>query len=171
MKSIIVTDSFEAFATDSGFLINEKKKSAKKFGLVAMVAGIIFLGISLIDLTGSVPAFIYSMFFYVFRWGSISLIVIGAITFIVKGVLMSNATVIVDKEKREVDLRGKLIPFAEINNITIQTQEVLGKKMTIIILDHQGKKKTFISGSLISDGTQVARIGQFINDVNNLIKS
>jgi hypothetical protein len=150
MTPILSTDSFDAFSTDYGFLIKEKKKSAKKIGLLMVVMGIVFIGISLIDLTGIVPGFIYKLFFYVFRWGGIFIIAIGAVTFIVKGLLVSNAEVIVDKGKREVNLRGKIIPFAQINSVTIQTHEVLGKQMTIIILDHQGKKKAFISGSMVT---------------------
>jgi hypothetical protein len=171
MTPLLSTDSFDAFSTDYGFLIREKKKSAKKISLVVIVMGIVFFGISLIDLTTIVPPLLYKFFFYVFRWGSILLVVLGVITFLVKGMAMPNAEVIIDKQKREINLRGKVIPFAEINSVSMQTQEMFGKKMTIIILDHQGKKKAFVSGSLLTDGITQGQIAHFVNEVHRLVKS
>ncbi len=171
MQQIISTDSFDAFTVDNGILINEKKKSAAKFSLFAIAMGVVFVAISFIDLSNTVGELIYTIFFYVFRWGGIFIAAIGIVTFLVKGLLAPNASVMIDKEKREINLRGKIIPFAEINSVSMQApQEMFGRQMTAIFLDHQGKKKPLISGPVLSDGTKNAELDQFVSSVNNLVK-
>lgn len=171
MQPIISTDSFDAFTADNGILIKEKKKSAAKFSLFAIAMGVVFVAISLIDLSNTVGELIYTIFFYVFRWGGIFIAAIGIVTFLVKGLLAPNATVMIDKEKREINLRGKIIPFAEINSVSMQAQEMFGRQMTAIFLDHQGKKKPLISGPVLSDGNKNVELDQFVSGVNNLVKS
>ncbi len=171
MQPIISTDSFDAFTVDNGILINEKKKSAAKFSLFAIAMGVVFVAISFVDLSNTVGELIYSIFFYVFRWGGIFIAAIGIVTFLVKGLLAPNATVMIDKEKREINLRGKIIPFAEINSVNMQAQEMFGRQMTAIFLDHQGKKKPLISGPVLSDGNKNVELDQFVSGVNNLVKS
>jgi len=170
MTHLFSTDSFDAFSTANGIFIKEKKKSAKKIGLLITAAGAVFLVISFIDLSTIVPEAIYKFFFYTFRWGGIVLAVSGAVTFIAKGLLSGNAEVTVDKEKREINLRGKIIPFAQVNSVNSQAVEVFGKQMTFIILDHQGKKRPLVSGSFLSAVKDDPALAAFVRTVNDMVK-
>ena len=169
MTPIISTDSFEAFRTEDGILINEKRKSAKKIGLVVTGVGVAFVTLSFVDLSDMTAKWIYALFFNIFRWGGIVLIVAGLITFILKGLLMSASSVSIDQNKREVELRGKTIPFSEINSVFLQTQPVLGKSMTVILFDHQGKNKAFVAGALL--GSNLNELENFVEEVNAIIRS
>jgi hypothetical protein len=129
------------------------------------------MNISLIDLSNIVPAFIYNMFHYVFRWGAFVMVGLGAVLFIVKGLAVPSAAVLVNSQKREIDLRGKIIPFAQVTSITMQSQDMFGKQMTFIILDHQGKKKPFVLGGIMTSATQQYALEQFVQNVNQLVKA
>jgi hypothetical protein len=164
MNSILLTDSFEAFDTGNGFLIEEKMGSAKKVGVIVTVVGIAFILISYIPLEGLTYDALVSIFKAVFFWGGVVLIPLGIITFILKGYVMKPASTTIDLEKREIALGKKIIPFSEISDITVETNEMMNRKMSFIQFLHNGKKKSLSGGPMLTkDDTNLVEFVEKIN--------
>jgi hypothetical protein len=168
METIFTSDTFDAIKQENGILLKERGKGAKKFGMIAMIAGAVFVAVSFLDLSSIVPEIIYNFFFYTFRWGGYILMGIGLVTLILKGYVLKGSSVMIDTSKREINLRGKQIPFGEIDNISIESHEVFGRKMSMLILVQMGKKKALVPGSIVSK--DVVELEKFIANLNQLIK-
>lgn len=168
METLLTNDSFTAYTTDSGILIQEKKSSAKKFGTIIMIAGIVFIGISFLPLENLTADWIVNIFKAVFWWGGISMAVMGSILFIVKGIMAGEASSTIDNNKQELTLRGKVIPFSEIREISILSQEVMNRKMTFMMVDHNGKKKSLVAGAIISKDDNA--LAEFAKGLDALVK-
>lgn len=168
MESILTTDSFDAFKTNEGILINEKGNTARKFSLVILIIGAIFLGIGFIDLEGFTAEWITTMFTAVFFYGGIVLLGLGAIVFIVKGVLAKPGSSTFNSDKKELILRGKTIPFSDISPVSMQTTTMMNKEMTAILFEHNGRKKSLISGTVFTDDTR--GLEGFVSEINTLLE-
>ncbi len=50
MEQITSNDSFDAFKIEGRIQINEKKNSAKKFGIITIIMGLVFLGLGFVNI-------------------------------------------------------------------------------------------------------------------------
>ena len=71
MEPFISNDSFDALRTEDGIEIREKKAAAKKFSVVIIVIGIVFIGIGFIPMDSLTYKWITTMFTAVFFYGGI----------------------------------------------------------------------------------------------------
>lgn len=169
MEAFISNDSFDAFRTENGIEIHEKKAAAKKFSVVILVVGIVFVGISFIPLEGLTYDWITTMFKSVFLYGGIVLFALGLLVLILKGTGKSQGPITtIDKSSRIMTIRKKELPFSEISEISIQTTEVMNRKMTALLFKHNGRNKGFISGTVFTDDLE--SLQNFVDEVNGLIK-
>ena len=168
MTELVSCDSFTAFTTNEGIFIKEKKKSAKKFGALAVAAGIVFVGISFLPLDNLTYEWIMKIFYASFLWGGISIIVVGLLVFIAKGLMGGDASTSFDNNKRELTLRGKVIPYAEIDEISAITQDIMKRKMTMLMVVHKGKKKALVGGGVIT--TDSSSLEKFAKDLHAMVK-
>ena len=164
---LLSTDAFDAYQIGESIVINEKKTSAKKFGIVLIALGIAFLAISYIPMDGWTYDWITSIFHAVFFWGGITLTSLGFILFILKGLMAKEASTSFDSEKKILTLRGKAIPFDGIDNILVQSQDLMSKTMTALILVRNGKKKSLINGAIFSNNS--AEILRFVDQLKELV--
>ncbi|GAB5416567.1 MAG: hypothetical protein Crog4KO_33950 [Crocinitomicaceae bacterium] len=168
MEPFISNDSFDAFRTEEGIEIREKKTAAKKFSLVIMVVGIVFFCISLIPMDGFTYKWITTMFTSVFFYGGILMFVLGILTLVLKGMGSKEGPVtVLNKNTQIMTSRGKEFLFSEMGPLTVQTTDVMNKKMTALLYTYKGKKKAFISGTVINE--DVASIERFAEEVNALV--
>ena len=155
--------------TEDGILIKEKAKTAKKFGLIVIAMGVAFLAVSFINLDGLTADWIVSMFTGAFFYGGIALLVMGVVLLVLKGFMGKDHETLLDKNKKEMHQRGKVIPFSEISDVELQTTQMMNKQMTAFLYKHNGKRRAIISGTVFTEDT-VALTG-FMNEVRSLIES
>ncbi|NRA13560.1 MAG: hypothetical protein HRT57_16585 [Crocinitomicaceae bacterium] len=169
MESIISIDLFDAYRTEDGILINEKGNSAKKFGMVVVVMGMLFFLIGyFVNVEAYVPGWIAFMFSGVFFYGGIVLFALGVLLFIVKGLLAGTPTTTIYKDKKEINLRGKIVPFSEIDEVSLITTPMpMGKIMNAFLLKQNGKRKALIGGSSFHEDT--VALGNFIKEVQAMV--
>lgn len=103
MEPFISNDSFDAFRTDNGIEIREKKAAAKKFSVVILV-----VGISFIPMEGLTYDWITTMFNAVFLYGGILMLVLGLLVLILKGMGNNQGPVTtIDRRSKTMTLRKK----------------------------------------------------------------
>lgn len=169
MEPFISNDSFDAFRTDNGIEIREKKAAAKKFSVVILVVGISFVGISFIPMEGLTYDWITTMFNAVFLYGGILMLVLGLLVLILKGMGNNQGPVTtIDRRSKTMTLRKKEYPFSEMSEVTIQTTEVMNRKMTALLFKHNGRNKGFVSGTVFTD--DLGSLEKFIDEVNGIIQ-
>lgn len=168
MESIISIDAFDAFRTENGIQINEKKAGARKVSIVITVVGIIFFGIGWIPMEGLTYKWITTMFTMVFFWGGILLTVLGILVLILKGSGSGEGPVTtVNKDTQILTLRGKEIPFTDVGEISIQTTDMMGRKMNSILYRHKGRRKGFVGGAILTD--DVESLENLVRELNELM--
>lgn len=169
MEPFISNDSFDAFRTDNGIEIHEKKVAAKKFSVIIIVVGLVFIGISFIPIEGLTYDWITTMFQAVFLYGGILLFVLGLLVLILKGSGNKQTPITELNVKTKIlTLRNKEIPFGEMSEVHIQTTEAMNRKMTAILFKHKGRNKGFISGIMFTD--DLKSIENFVEELNALLK-
>lgn len=175
MQPLFTADTFQAFTTDNGVLIQSKSKGARKMGIIVTVMGLVFLAISFIDTSklfydsSTFSETVSSIFYYVFRWGGFVLLGAGIITLLAKGFAPAgNSNVVIDSHKREVNLRGRVIPFDQVEGISAQTSQVMGRSMTILILSHNRKKTALVPGAIVSKDP--AALEAFVKELDGMVK-
>lgn len=169
MELITSNDSFDAYKTDFGYQINEKKNSAKKMSLITIVIGALFVGISFIDLLSlSDWEWIHLVFHGVLLYGGIMLLAVGIILFIAKGVMGGEPISTFNSETKEFTSRGKITPFSHMIDITVQSNEVMGKNLTVILYKRNGKKRGLVPGTLMMKDT--SGLQAFVKDLNDMIQ-
>jgi len=178
MENIFSTDSFDAFKTPNGMTIQPKTGSTKKMSVIVTVLGLVFMGISFIDIGALLGAgddasseFVRitgQISFYVFRWGGIVLLVLGVLLYLLKNMPAMVKPILVDVQQKQVIIRGKSTPFTEISEVNHMTQRMMGKNMTWILMMHNGKKKPFTPGAFFTRDEEGLK--KFLAEVNNLIK-
>ena len=170
MEPFISNDSFDAFRTGDGIEIREKKAAAKKFSVVILVVGLVFIGISFIPLDGLTYDWITTMFKAVFLYGGITLFLLGLLVLFLKGMGNQQGPVTtINKTTKTMTLRKKDYPFSEMSEVTIQTTEVMNRKMTALLFKHDGRNKGFISGTVFTDDLE--SLENFVDEVNGIIKN
>lgn len=170
MEPFISNDSFDAFRTENGIEIREKKAAAKKFSVVILVVGLVFVGISFIPLEGLTYDWITTMFKAVFLYGGIILFALGLLVLFLKGMGNQQGPVTtINKTTRTMTLRKKDYPFSEMSEVSIQTTEVMNRKMTALLFKHKGRNKGFINGTVFTDDLE--SLQNFVDEVNGIIKN
>jgi hypothetical protein len=168
MEPFYSIDSFDAFRTDDGIEIREKKDAAKKFSLVILVVGLVFFAIGLIPMEGVTYDWITTMFSAVFFYGGILLFALGLLVLILKGMGNKDGLVTtLNKHTKIMTLRNKEIPFSEIGPIEAQTNEVMKRKLTALLFTQNGKKRGFISGTVFTE--DVESLQEFLDEINTMV--
>lgn len=54
------------------------------------------------------------------------------------------------------------------SEVTIQTTEVMNRKMTALLFKHNGRNKGFVSGTVFTD--DLGNLEKFIDEVNGIIQ-
>lgn len=166
MKTIITTDLFEAVETETGVEISERKNASKKVGLMVTLIGLVMFALGWLDLTNLTFEWIAKFFMGVMFWGGLILIILGPVVLIVKG-MQPPMKIVFDNEKQELHQKNKVIPYTDIDEVFIQSQPMMKKTMTIIMLIVNGKKKTFIPGSMfLQDDKDVVA---FVDHLNKMM--
>jgi hypothetical protein len=170
MELITSNDSFDAYKTEAGYEIQEKKNSAKKFGIITMVMGAGFVAISFINLRALLDwEWIHSVFHGVFLYGGVTLLALGAFLFVAKGLMGGEPISTFNAQTKEFTQRGKVIPFAEMSEIAMQANEVMGKNMIAVLYNRNGKRRAIVGGTLIMSNTE--SLESFIGDLNAMIEA
>ncbi len=168
MEPFISNDSFDAFRTDNGLEIREKKTAAKKVSFLVIVMGIVFIGISFIPIDGWTYRWITTMFTSVFFYGGIVLFALGLLTLVLKGTGNKEGPVtVLNKNTQIMTARGKEFSFSEMGPLYVQTTDVMNKQLTAVLFTYKGRKKAFVSGTVITN--DVPSIEQFVKEVNALV--
>lgn len=168
MEPFISNDTFDAFRTNDGIEIREKKAAAKKISVIVIIVGIVFLGIGMIPMEGLTYEWITTMFSAVFFYGGILMCALGILVLAIRGTGSKEGPVtVLNKNTQIMYLRNKEIPFAEIESFAAQTTEVMNRKMTAMLFTQNGKKKGFIGGTVISE--DVESLERFVQEINALI--
>jgi hypothetical protein len=167
MEPIMTHNSFDAFTTDSGIYIEEKKK-----GSVKMV--LIFLGFSLLMI---ILGFILGFFggaggrivAFFFIWGGGLVFVVALIAFFLKLAINADPKITFDTNSNTLTLRGKVIPFADIEQIGPQMQIIMGRTMVMAMMIIKGKKKSLFSTGIVVTDTRdiedlIAALDQLVQD-------
>lgn len=166
MEQYYSTDSLEAFKTEDGILLEEKKKGPLKMMLV-------ILGLSVLML---IAGFAISMFGGTIGlamgpwlvWGAAILIVVIVITFVIRLAMNFDPKIIFNTKKYELHVRGKVIPFGDIESITHQEQTMMSKTMIIATVLVNGKKKSLFSSAIVA--TDPKGMANLITSLNDLVQ-
>ncbi len=170
MEQYYTHDSFIAFKTDNGMVIEEKKKGSIKMLLVIIGLGLLMLvGGFIIGLFGGNIGRIVAPFLI---WGAALVLVVAIIAFIIKMVVSSDPKITFDTSSNELTLRGKSIPFENITQLMYQEQAMMGRTMVFAFLMINGKKKSlFSTGIVANDPTSMSQFIQELNDTLQQAKS
>lgn len=149
--------------------IKENKNSAKKFGMIKMLMGAVFLAISLIRIRAIMDWQIVAVIFdYTFFFGGIVLLVLGALLFIAKVLIGGKPISTFNSSTTELTLRGKSIPFSKIDEIKLQASGVLVRNTVVLLFRQNGKIKALLAGTMIMSDTEalqnfIARLHEMVN--------
>lgn len=167
MEPLMSHDSFTAFTSETGIHIEEKKKGALKMVLV-------FMGISILMV---ILGFILGLFVgdmgraigFFFIWGGALIFVISLIAFFLKIAINADPKITFDTTTNTLTLRGKVFPFADIDQIAPQMQLIMGRTMVMAMLIIKGKKKSlFSTGIVVSDP---AEMQEFVATLDQLVQT
>ncbi len=163
-------NSFTAFSTDSGIVIEEKKKGAMKMMLVILGIAVLMVVFSfaLALVGGTIGRPIAPIFF----WGGILVFVIAIIALILRTAINTDPKISFDTDSNTVNVRGKIIPFSDIEQISPQLQTVMGRTMVVAMMIIKGKKKSIFSTAIVVTDPSVikeliAALDQIIQDSKN----
>ncbi len=167
MEEYYSNDSFTAFKSENGIVIEEKKK-----GSIKMLVAIIGIGILVLIggfITGLFGGNIGLAIAPFLIWGSALVLVIALIAFILKlFVSPSNTKITFDTTTNELTLRGKVIPFGDITQLSYQEQAMMGRTMIVAFLIVKGKKKSLFNTGIMT--TDPIGMNNFIQELNALIQ-
>lgn len=166
MEHYYSNNSFTAFKTEDGIHIEEIKKGSYKmllaaiaFALVALIGGFLlgFLG-------GKIGAIVAPIFI----WGSLLIIAISVIAFVLRMLIKTDPKIIFSGSKKEVSVRGKLYAFSTIDEISLIMQNMMGRTMFSVFIKTGGKKKSLFSTAIVvSDSKEMEA---FIETLNELVQ-
>lgn len=166
MEQYYSNDSLTAFKTDSGVLIEEKKKGSLKMLLVILGLGMLMLlGGFVLGFFGGNIGLAVAPFMI---WGSVLVIAVAVIAFIIKLAVNADPKIIFDTTKNELSLRGKTHSFTNIEQIVHQEQAMIGKTMMFAFLMIGGKKKSLFSTAVVAPNPQ--EMIDFIAELNKIIQ-
>eukprot|EP00353_Schmidingerella_taraikaensis_P000744 CAMPEP_0185595014 /NCGR_PEP_ID=MMETSP0434-20130131/76932_1 /TAXON_ID=626734 ORGANISM="Favella taraikaensis, Strain Fe Narragansett Bay" /NCGR_SAMPLE_ID=MMETSP0434 /ASSEMBLY_ACC=CAM_ASM_000379 /LENGTH=128 /DNA_ID=CAMNT_0028222725 /DNA_START=78 /DNA_END=464 /DNA_ORIENTATION=- len=112
---------------------------------------------------------ITTMFTSVFFYGGILMFVLGLLVLVLKGTGNKEGPVILlNKNTQTMTVRGKEFLFSEMGPLTVQTTDVMNRKMTALLYTYQGKKKGFVSGTVMTE--DITSLENFAEEVNALIQ-
>lgn len=160
------TDSYEASESEDGLHITEKKKGILKmlgifcgFGLLGVIASFILV-FTRIKIAVILAPFVF--------WGGALIFVVTLISFIVKTLVNSDPHIHFNANTKELNIRGKVIPFSDIESVDTQFQEMLGKIGSFIFLRVNGKKKSVFSTSVVvKDKSGIEDLAERIKSIVN----
>ncbi|MDG1332209.1 MAG: hypothetical protein P8P74_07755 [Crocinitomicaceae bacterium] len=166
MEQYYSNDSLTAFNTEYGVLIEEKKKGSLKMLLVILGLGVLMLiGGFVIGIIGGNIGLAMAPWLI---WGSALVIAVAVIAFVIKLVVNSDPKITFNTKKHELHLRGKVIPFADIESITNQEQPMMGKTMMFAFMMINGKKKSLFSTAIVAPDPK--EMASFIANLNDLVQ-
>lgn len=166
MEQYYSNDSLTAFNTEDGILIEEKKKGSLKMLLVIMGLGVLMLiGGFLIGLFGGTIGLAMAPWLI---WGAAIVIAIAIIAFVLKMVMNQDPNIIFNTKTKELSMRGKVIPFADIESITSQEQAMMGKTMIVAFMMIHGKKKSLFSTAIVAPNPK--EMTAFIANLQDLVQ-
>jgi len=166
MEQYYSNDSLKAYKIEDGVQIEEKKKGTFKMLIVILGLGILVLVAGLI--VGVFGSSIGRTVAPWLIWGSLLILAVATISFIIKLALNADPNITFNTTKREVSVRGKVIPFSDIEAIHSQEQPLLGKTMVFAFILIKGKKKSLFSTAIATANPK--EMTEFIGSLNDLIQ-
>ena len=147
MEPIMTNESFTAFSTDSGIVIEEKKKGSVKMVLIIMGVSVLMIVLAfVIGLFGGTVGRIMGFFLF---WGGALCFAIALIALIIRTAINADPKITFDSNSGTVTIRGKVIPFSDIEQIAPQLQIVMGRTMVVAMMVIKGKKKSIFSTAIV----------------------
>lgn len=167
MEKYFENDSLTAYHTDEGILIEEKKKGTVKMVLTILGMGaLMLLAGLLIGIFGGTIGRAVGPWLV---WGSILVIVVGVVSFIIKLAMNQDPKIVLNKHTQEISVRGKVVPFGDISNIDYHEQSMMSKTMVIAFLIVNGKKKSLFSTALVAPKPKETI--EFLKGLNDFIQN
>lgn len=167
MENYYSTDSFTAFKTDNGIIIEEKKKGSLKMLLVIIGLGILMLiGGFVLGLFGGSIGLAMAPFLI---WGSALVLVVAVIAFILNMVASSDRKITFDTTTNELTYRKKVVSFNTIEQLSYQEQSMMGRTMVFAFLMIGGKKKSLFSTAIVVPNPK--EMIDFIQELNQVIQN
>ncbi|MFK7787595.1 MAG: hypothetical protein AB8B56_20905 [Crocinitomicaceae bacterium] len=166
MEQYYSNDSLTAFNTDDGILIEEKKKGPLKMLLLLLgLSVLIILGGFLIGMFGGTIGLAMAPWLI---WGGAIVTAICIIAFILKLVMNQDPKITFNTTTHTVSVRGKNIPFSDIETIVSQEQSMMSKTMVVAFMVINGKKKSLFSTAIVA--TNPKEMTAFIDNLNDLVQ-
>ena len=167
MEQFFANDSFTAYHTEEGILIEERKKGTLKMLLTILGLGLLMLvgGILITLFGGTIGRGVGPWLF----WGALLVLAVGVVAFIIKMAMNQDPKIVLNKHTREIQVRGKLIPFGDVSKIDYQEQTMMSKTMVIAFLIVNGKKKSLFSTAIVAPEPKATI--SFLNDLNDFIQN
>ena len=167
MEQYYANDSFTAYHTEDGILIEEKKKASLKMLLMILGLGILMVvGGAAISLLGGTIGRAVGPWLV---WGGGLVLVVSIVAFIIKLVINQDPKIVLNRHTREISVRGKVIPFSDISSIEHQEQAMMSKTMFFAFMIINGKKKSLFSTAIVAPKPQDAI--NFISGLNTFVQS
>ena len=166
MEQYYSNDSFTAFNTEDGILIEEKKKGSLKMLLIILGLGVLMLiGGFVIGLFGGTIGLAMAPWLI---WGSALVIAVAVIAFVIKLVMNQDPKIVFNTKNNELSLRGKIIPFSDIESISPQEQPMMGKTMMFAFMMINGKKKSLFSTAILAPDPK--EMIDFISNLDDVVQ-
>jgi cytochrome c biogenesis protein CcdA len=166
MEEYYSNDSLTAYTTDDGILIEEKKKGSLKMLLLIMGMGLLMLvGGFLIGMFGGTIGLAMSPWLI---WGSIIVLAVGVIAFVIKMAMNQDPKITVNTTTHTITVRGKIIPFSDIETIVSQEQSMMSKTMVFAFMMIGGKKKSLFSTAIVAPDPK--EMTNFISNINDMVQ-
>lgn len=110
-------------------------------------------------------------------WGALLVLAVAILAFIIKLAANQDPKIVFDKNKQELTVRGKVIPFSNIASIVHQEQAMMSKTMFFAFMMINGKKKSLFSTAVVAPKPQeminfIEELSQFVqgNDTREAAK-
>ncbi|MFT5778046.1 MAG: hypothetical protein ACI837_000994 [Crocinitomicaceae bacterium] len=145
----ITTDTFAGVITDDGFLLTEKGNGPMKMVLIFFGLGVVAFIVSIpLAVMGGTIGVIFAPILF---WGGILIAAACIIAVTLRFAIKRDPNILFNTKTSELNIRGKVIPFSDISDITTNIQNMMGKTMVVVFLVVNGKKKSLFSTSIVSN--------------------
>ena len=140
MITALSNNNFEAEGTAFGARIVEKKKGSIRLMVIVLLGCVAACVVAMVSKIGM---------FIVY---AAAIVAVGTlIALVLKLTRKSNPEIIVDAARRELNLRGRVVPFDQITDCYFEEKDWMGKTAVLIWLSIDGKKTSLFSMNMLSD--------------------
>lgn len=167
LGKIISTNAFEAFQTEQGYSIMENNKAYRKTSVPILVLGLICVAFSFVAAEIPFKKFLVAILSNGLFYGGI-VAVFGGLLYLILS--LKKKTIEFNTKTRMLQFGRRKIPFDSITEISLEVNEVFGRRIAKIKIKESGITSPFIGPPILLK-ENANELRNFVDELNGTIRS